>query len=188
MKGDTRFMDVGYKTNGESDIEGDSVFESINHVLALSLVGGIKLKLAIQDVVLGTYILSAPTRSLCIQVIILPTAISSQIPQTKPDQKTTRRSLASSFQIVNREAAAPLPLTNVAIPTSQVSSNNQQAETTAHCREQKNTQTCRKKGKLHRPGIEPGAGRIKRDLGRARMATANFTTKPPMLLDDFPRG
>jgi hypothetical protein len=31
---------------------------------------------------------------------------------------------------------------------------------------------------LHRPGIEPGASRI--DL--KQMATANFTTKPPMLV------
>jgi hypothetical protein len=30
---------------------------------------------------------------------------------------------------------------------------------------------------MHRPGIEPGASRI--DL--KQMATANFTTKPPML-------
>jgi hypothetical protein len=36
--------------------------------------------------------------------------------------------------------------------------------------------------KMHRPGIEPGAGRINR-IRRSlnRMATANFTTKPPML-------
>jgi hypothetical protein len=35
--------------------------------------------------------------------------------------------------------------------------------------------------KMHRPGIEPGAGR---HLGSEDlwMATANFTTKPPMLL------
>ena len=35
---------------------------------------------------------------------------------------------------------------------------------------------------MHRPGIEPGAGRHLRseDL---EMATANFTTKPPMLFD-----
>ena len=41
--------------------------------------------------------------------------------------------------------------------------------------------TMRQKGKrMHRPGIEPGAGRHRRseDL---EMATANFTTKPPML-------
>jgi hypothetical protein len=31
---------------------------------------------------------------------------------------------------------------------------------------------------MHRPGIEPGAGRIIEMI--SRMATANFTTKPPM--------
>ena len=34
--GDTRFMGIGYKTNGEHDIEGDIVFEDMNHVLASS--------------------------------------------------------------------------------------------------------------------------------------------------------
>ena len=33
---------------------------------------------------------------------------------------------------------------------------------------------------MHRPGIEPGAGRHRRS-DRSWMATANFTTKPPML-------
>jgi hypothetical protein len=32
---------------------------------------------------------------------------------------------------------------------------------------------------MHRPGIEPGAGR--RQSLMNQMATANFTTKPPML-------
>lgn len=45
--GELQFMGIGYKTNGESDIEGGNVFESINHVLAFSLASGIKLKLAI---------------------------------------------------------------------------------------------------------------------------------------------
>ena len=38
---------------------------------------------------------------------------------------------------------------------------------------------------MHRPGIEPGAGRnhLKSSLVKEglRVATANFTTKPPML-------
>jgi hypothetical protein len=34
-----------------------------------------------------------------------------------------------------------------------------------------------KRNVLHRPGIEPGASRI----NLKQMATANFTTKPPML-------
>ena len=38
-----------------------------------------------------------------------------------------------------------------------------------------------KQSKMHRPGIEPGAGRHIRSDG-PQMATANFTTKPPMLL------
>ena len=50
-------------------------------------------------------------------------------------------------------------------------------------------QKCRdnvKMTKMHRPGIEPGASRIgTRPLSgvkeRSHMATANFTTKPPML-------
>jgi hypothetical protein len=34
---------------------------------------------------------------------------------------------------------------------------------------------------MHRPGIEPGAGRHPESLNPV-MATANFTTKPPMLI------
>jgi hypothetical protein len=35
---------------------------------------------------------------------------------------------------------------------------------------------------MHRPGIEPGAGRHFVDPKICEMATANFTTKPPMLI------
>jgi hypothetical protein len=34
---------------------------------------------------------------------------------------------------------------------------------------------------MHRPGIEPGAGRHWNRKLDSQMATANFTTKPPML-------
>jgi hypothetical protein len=39
---------------------------------------------------------------------------------------------------------------------------------------------------MHRPGIEPGAGRHLLRSGKDLivMATANFTTKPPMLYDE----
>ena len=40
---------------------------------------------------------------------------------------------------------------------------------------------------MHRPGIEPGAGRHSSDQKIWTMATANFTTKPPMLDGKTPK-